>query len=239
MADDLSGLEQRLGYTKSLRFTYATLVQLCQEAAAALRTLDSHGPEGHNVTNLQFQQMRDRAEQAEAERDEMVRVAGEALGTDPAMRGVGCVAALVGWLEQVQAERDAARFGVHLRHCNHGEWAGVCKYGNADCPMLTEDWAWVGRHIDRSMGAEQEVARLTGDKAAAEKRILALCEAHEALHLENQRLRKALGWAAIPLEALYAAERGGKSLCADVQQSIEDAVDQIRAALGTREGEGA
>lgn len=32
---------------------------------------------------------------------------------------------------------------VHLRHCNHGEWKGECKYGpEEDCPALTE-WAWL------------------------------------------------------------------------------------------------
>jgi hypothetical protein len=25
---------------------------------------------------------------------------------------------------------------VHLRHCNQGEWDGVCKYGDVSCPAL-------------------------------------------------------------------------------------------------------
>ena len=26
--------------------------------------------------------------------------------------------------------------GVHLNHCNQGEWEGVCKYGDVNCPVL-------------------------------------------------------------------------------------------------------
>jgi hypothetical protein len=26
--------------------------------------------------------------------------------------------------------------GVHLSHCNQGEWEGVCKYGDINCPAL-------------------------------------------------------------------------------------------------------
>jgi hypothetical protein len=40
---------------------------------------------------------------------------------------------------------------VHLSHCNFGENAGVCKYGEPDCPALAESWAWLGKALqDRS-----------------------------------------------------------------------------------------
>lgn len=38
-------------------------------------------------------------------------------------------------LEQAGVEPD--NVAVHLAHCNQGEWEGVCKYGDDDCPALT------------------------------------------------------------------------------------------------------
>lgn len=40
-----------------------------------------------------------------------------------------------------QQEQDTA---VHMTHCNQGEWEGVCKYGEEDCPALAqqEPVAW-------------------------------------------------------------------------------------------------
>lgn len=34
-----------------------------------------------------------------------------------------------------QDEQDTA---VHMTHCNQGEWEGVCKYGEEDCPALAQ-----------------------------------------------------------------------------------------------------
>jgi hypothetical protein len=34
-----------------------------------------------------------------------------------------------------QQEQDTA---VHMTHCNQGEWVGVCKYGEEDCPALAQ-----------------------------------------------------------------------------------------------------
>ncbi len=34
-----------------------------------------------------------------------------------------------------QQEQDTA---VHMTHCNQGEWEGVCKYGEEDCPALAQ-----------------------------------------------------------------------------------------------------
>jgi hypothetical protein len=46
-------------------------------------------------------------------------------------------AAVEGFLEAAlaQQERDTA---VHMTHCNQGEWLGVCKYGEEDCPALAQ-----------------------------------------------------------------------------------------------------
>ena len=38
--------------------------------------------------------------------------------------------------------------GVHLSHCNFGENAGGCKYGDPDCPALA-GWSWFGRALDK------------------------------------------------------------------------------------------
>jgi hypothetical protein len=36
------------------------------------------------------------------------------------------------------------RVGVHLSHCNFGENVGWCKYGEEDCPAMSEEWRWFG-----------------------------------------------------------------------------------------------
>jgi len=43
------------------------------------------------------------------------------------------IAALKAALEQ--PEQDTA---VHMNHCNQGEFVGVCKYGEEDCPALAQ-----------------------------------------------------------------------------------------------------
>jgi hypothetical protein len=40
-----------------------------------------------------------------------------------------------------------SKLGVHLSHCNFGENAGVCKYGESDCPALADSWAWLGEAL--------------------------------------------------------------------------------------------
>jgi hypothetical protein len=47
-----------------------------------------------------------------------------------------------------QQEQDTA---VHMTHCNQGEWVGVCKYGEENCPALAQQ--------------EQEPVAYTGDVA--------------------------------------------------------------------------
>ena len=52
---------------------------------------------------------------------------------------------------------DAARaelaraegLGTHLSHCNHGEQVNDCKYGELDCPALSEEWRWFGETYER------------------------------------------------------------------------------------------
>ena len=38
-------------------------------------------------------------------------------------------------------------FGVHLSNCNFGENAETCKYGDENCPALTESWSWFGKSL--------------------------------------------------------------------------------------------
>jgi hypothetical protein len=56
-----------------------------------------------------------------------------------------------------QQEQDTA---VHMTHCNQGEWVGVCKYGEEDCPALAqqeqeqEPVAWQVHPFDYGIGYE-------------------------------------------------------------------------------------
>src|SRR4051812_41626201 len=53
--------------------------------------------------------------------------------------------------ELAQSWLDNQRFGTHLSHCNFGENAGVCKYGEDDkCPALSENWKWFGQALTRA-----------------------------------------------------------------------------------------
>jgi hypothetical protein len=51
-------------------------------------------------------------------------------------------------LVNAAVESEMRNLGVHLSHCNFGENAGGCKYGDPDCPALA-GWAWFGRALDR------------------------------------------------------------------------------------------
>ena len=47
-----------------------------------------------------------------------------------------------GWNAAVEAQQPAPvqepdHTAVHLAHCNQGEWDGVCKYSDRDCPALS------------------------------------------------------------------------------------------------------
>ena len=55
----------------------------------------------------------------------------------------------VGMKHPCPNEEKLREFGTHLSPCNFGEWAGVCKYGNDDCPALSESWSWIGNAINR------------------------------------------------------------------------------------------
>lgn len=41
------------------------------------------------------------------------------------------------------------KLGLHLSHCNFGENAGQCKYGEDDCPALSESWSWLGNSLQQ------------------------------------------------------------------------------------------
>lgn len=52
--------------------------------------------------------------------------------------------------EQLEESKKIYRkFAIHMSHCNFGEHSGECKYGDDDCPALTESWSWFGRALDR------------------------------------------------------------------------------------------
>ncbi len=49
-----------------------------------------------------------------------------------------------------EPSEEMRRLGVHLSHCNFGEQPNACKYGEDDCPALTEDWSWFGKWLQRA-----------------------------------------------------------------------------------------
>ena len=49
------------------------------------------------------------------------------------------------------------RLGVHLAHCNFGEYVGNCKYTDDSCPALSEDWSWFGLRLTTRDKDLQEV----------------------------------------------------------------------------------
>jgi len=57
-------------------------------------------------------------------------------------------------------EEKLRHFGTHLSHCNFGENSGFCKYGEDDCPALSESWSWVGKAIDRGGKLRDELGDL-------------------------------------------------------------------------------
>ncbi len=60
--------------------------------------------------------------------------------------------------EAAEGRAEAAeQLGVHLSHCNFGENAGVCKYGEETCPAVSEAWSWLGKGLDRSTSAEAQL----------------------------------------------------------------------------------
>ena len=68
----------------------------------------------------------------------------------------------------------AEKLGVHLSHCNFGENANVCKYGDDDCPALTPQWLWLGkalqerkfRETKEDSGRLNELAAKMGSRSA-------------------------------------------------------------------------
>lgn len=63
---------------------------------------------GEYVQAAAYDALAARLAEVERERDECIRIAGEALGTDPDLRNVGCVEVLAGWCESLVRERDEA-----------------------------------------------------------------------------------------------------------------------------------
>lgn len=56
----------------------------------------------------------------------------------------------IGRLPLYLAFTEHHKLGVHLSHCNFGEYAGVCKYGSDDCPALSDSWSWFGTYMQRA-----------------------------------------------------------------------------------------
>ena len=54
---------------------------------------------------------------------------------------------------------------MHYSHCNQGEYVGSCKYGDADCPMMSgiTDDAWTATLLDKIQQLEAENKLLMQD----------------------------------------------------------------------------
>jgi hypothetical protein len=39
---------------------------------------------------------------------------------------------------------------VHLSHCNFGEHKNSCKYGENNCPALSDAWSWFGNNLQEA-----------------------------------------------------------------------------------------
>ena len=66
-----------------------------------------------------------RAERLERERDECIRIAAEAIGTEESLRSVGCVEALAGWCKELQEGADRLVL-------NRDEWAARAEKAAAE-----------------------------------------------------------------------------------------------------------
>lgn len=78
-------------------------------------------------------------------------------------------------LERVKEERDAAKkLGVHLSHCNFGENVNACKYGQDNCPALSEEWSWLGKALEQRANLQAELERVRGELAETKEVEVAL-----------------------------------------------------------------
>jgi hypothetical protein len=62
-----------------------------------------------------------------------------------------------------------ASLSNHLSHCNFGENVNSCKYGEDDCPSLTDEWAWFGNIIQESDRLRDQIQVLEEKIQACEK----------------------------------------------------------------------
>jgi hypothetical protein len=85
-------------------------------------------------------------------------------------------------------------------------------------------------------GSPERTTLLTTRVVTVGATLLAAIDERDA---EIARLRGALAWCAIPLEALRASEMGGKALAPEMKRAIMDATERIRTALARTEKGGA
>ena len=83
-------------------------------------------------------------------------------------------------VEDKNAELE--RQGVHLSHCNFGEHAGSCKYGDDDCPALTESWKWFGDRLQENAKLKAQVERLSAPVTFAEAESVLGCPKYPGDH---------------------------------------------------------
>jgi hypothetical protein len=94
-------------------------------------------------------------------------------------------------LEAAILEYDGLqKLGVHLSHCNFGENAGACKYGEDDCPALTDSWEWLGLALQRVRDCEDCGATMN-HRGLGQFECWKCTE--EETRAENVRLKAALG----------------------------------------------
>lgn len=140
-------------------------------------------------------------------------------------------------LVEAYAAHHAQQLGVHLSHCNFGENAGDCKYGEDEtCPALTEAWSWFGAGMQRL--AAERPARLEAERqlVAAHRREVEEEERADAAEQREAKLRGTLERLVVIFESGKADPLRAEPSVAAMRdlKKVMRAVDEARAALASR-----
>lgn len=147
-------------------------------------------------------------------------------------------------VRQVEQERDEAtvkavtahnQFLTHLTHCNSGEHPDTCKYGDDDCPALTEQWRWLGKALDQAQRVRDLEAALRAVCSHAEEffgtnKTCRICEAQ--LEEIAQDPEPHTPWCPIPSAQALAAAAEPPSAPPASGTPAHQVGDCVSAALG-------
>jgi ribosomal protein L37AE/L43A len=161
--------EQEVGANNSYQIKVCEVEAALAEIEEAGKKLRYHEKEFLRILDERAAAIK-RAERAETARDNCAKTAIELLGSSFCdthgekvkqlsfsafaewVKEMACLPCAIARLATVLAKQD--KFGVHLQHCNFGEHAGSCKYGDEDCPALSESWSWFGERLQQIQRCE-------------------------------------------------------------------------------------